>query len=290
MASLDIRAVLRGFDVRAYDATKVWGVCEWNFALSRRRPLFRDPDSYLAEWDVGALVQGLLDSALLSSPLREDGPFDPTVTDLGVYTAWGFREIIEAKPTLADACKAEDEGEPPLHSDHEEGSDAWWRELVEQTREPRDNRALFENFNKLLVEGPFESDTGYVQVMLSAPDELIVEDFRKWLTSIRKDRSFEHSPVRRFTETEVRRWSAAQVLPFLDLRLAAWAANAEVPYHALGEILFPGLDVDVSERTRKVTAPLAEELMTWELGEALAAAANAERRAQSAGAGSARPY
>ncbi|MGY1408357.1 DUF6387 family protein [Luteimonas sp. A611] len=279
MTSLDIKEVLGSFDVRAYNATKTWGMCEWEFALSRRRVLFRDPDWYRAKFDVGALVKGLLDSALLPSALREDGPYDPAVIDLGIYAAWGFKEIIESKPNLAAACKAEGEGEPSFHSEHKEGSDDWFRDLVEQTKEPRQNSMLFESFNRLLVEGPFESDTAYVQVMLSAPDELIVEDFRKWLSSIREDRSFEHSPVKRFTETEVRRWSTNQVLPFLDLRLAAWATGTDMPYHTLGEILFPGMDVDVAERTRKVTAPLAEELMTWELGEALAAAANAERRA-----------
>jgi hypothetical protein len=210
--------------------------------------------------------------------VQEGKPFDPTVTNLSNYAAWGFKEIVESRADIAAECSKESDGPAAFQSEHEVGSDEWFRELFRSVEDTRSSDVLFGSFNKLLVEGPFESDTAYVQVLLSAPDEIIVADFRRWLKSIRNDAAFEHSPVRRFTEAEIRRWSSNQVLPFLDLRLAMWAAGKEVPYHVVGELLFPGLDVDVAEKTRKVTAPLADELMTWDLGEALSAAANAHRR------------
>jgi hypothetical protein len=278
MPDFNIDGVIKSFDVRAYDVTRSWGLSEWDFALSRRRMLVREPDIYRQRYDIAELVQGILETAAASSPFRPQPAHGPTVSNLGNYAAWGFKEIIESRPDIAAVCAKEGSGPPPFKSEHEENSEEWIRELFEHVDNTQSSDLLFDSFNKLLVEGPFESDTAYVEVFLSAPDEVIVEDFRKWLLSIRQDAAFEHSPVKRFTETEIRRWSANQVLPFLDLRLAAWAAGTEIPYHTIGGLLFPGLDVDVAEKARKVTAPLADELMTWELGEALHAAASAERR------------
>lgn len=277
---MNIEAVIKGFDLRAYEATREWGLSEWDFALSRRRMIVREPDLYRERFNVDELVRSILESATLSAPLRPEPTSGPAVVDLGNYAAWGFKEIIESRPDIAAECAKEGRGSSArFESTHDENSDEWLRELFEHASKDQSSDLLFDSFNKLLVEGPFESDTAYVEVMLSAPDEVIVADFRKWLLSIRRNAAFDHSPVKRFTDIEIRRWSTNQVLPFLDIRLAAWAAGTEVPYRTIGALLFPGMDVDVGERARKVTAPLADELMEWEFGEALRAAANAERRA-----------
>lgn len=277
MSSLDMDEVLRNFDIRAYDVTREWSVCEWEFALARRRHFIRNPDLYRQLYDIDETVQRLLDTALLTAH-PGDHVFDPTVTDLMNFAAWGFRDIIKSQPDVATACVEESSGPPPFESDLDEGSEEWYQKLLESVQDEEPNPLASGSFNKLLA-AKYESDTAYVEVQLSAPDEIIISDFRKWLASVRQDSAFDHSPVRRFTEKELRRWSSNQVLPFLDLRISAWAAGVEIPYHALGEILFPQRDVDVAEKVRKGTLPLAEELMTLEQGEALQAAANAFRRA-----------
>ena len=108
--------------------------------------------------------------------------------------------------------------------------------------------------------GPMSDNVLHVQVDLSAPDKLIVEDFRTWLKVARREYSIESKNF--FTESMRDDWSEYGVLPFLDLSLWARANGLEITDAIMGEALFSSRDdVDIVERMRKVVRPKASWLM-----------------------------
>ncbi len=53
-----------------------------------------------------------------------------------------------------------------------------------------------------------------------------------------------------------------RILPFLDLALWQMMEGLTLPHHRVASALYPDeFDVDLTERVRKVTRPLAEQLI-----------------------------
>lgn len=278
MDRLSFEKVLADFDLAAYGDVRSFGVCEWSFVLSRRRHLID-----MAQWhDRAELWESMLlvlSSPTLREPLKPEPVYMAAVEDLTNYAAWCMRKVIEDSPKIASQCMAEDDGPTPVASTHEVGSDGWWKDLMAHDQaNSASGPDLFASYNDLLVEGPFESESAYVEVLLSAPDEVILRDFAIWLAGMRRRKEFDHSPVKRFTDKELARWAQNRVLPYLDLKIAADISGEKIPHHVIGGILFDGQDVDVAEKVRKTVAPLADELISYEMLESLKQAANAVRR------------
>ena len=274
MAEANAQTILKTFDLRRYAGLRDFGVAEWAHALSRRRGLLDVFDSFPKETLAGRMRAIWLDPLLIA---RREEVYSPAVTDISIYTAWCLRQPILSDPNLAAACEAE--GEPvQVASAHEPGSDDWWGDLLAQSRDPKANR-IHQDYNELGADH-YDVDHVYVEVQLAAPDEVIIQHFKEWLARTRKKNLYQHSPKRRFTETELGRWVQNRVLPYLDITLMAQLLEVELPNHVIGALLFDGIEVDRAEKIRKTVAPLAEEVISYDLLEALAAAANAARLAE----------
>ena len=100
----------------------------------------------------------------------------------------------------------------------------------------------------------------HVGVNLGAPDALIIENFRTWLSVARQAYSIEGK--NQFTDSDMEDWAKFQVLPYLDLTLWALIENRRIPNAVMGNALFPDeVDVDLPERVRKVVRRKAEWLI-----------------------------
>lgn len=252
--------ILKTFDVAAYSGATEFDVVQWYFALNYRLYLL-EKYKHGGVAECTQLVRDLL-SAPLRNELRVVGMpiYDAAVTDLCAGDAWEMREIVESNAEVAKACRDADNGPPP---------DA--RVTIDAL--------LFSSYNRLLA-ARLQKDTAYVEVQLSAPDEVIVRDFTAWLTAIRRDDSFEHAPVRRFSPKELARWAHNRVLPYIDLVIAAKYCGVSLAAHKIGEIIFPDMDLDAAEKIRKTVAPLQRELLSYGMLDALQQAANAAQRSK----------
>jgi hypothetical protein len=274
-------AWLKRFNPERYDIARGFGIEEWSFVLSRRRFVF-DMRGYRDSHDELTGVKSVvLETPLLTKGRHEEATFAPSVGDIACYTAWGMRGAIsEHAKEVAAACEAEDDGPDPFHSKHERESEEWWKELMEHSRAKNDDANVhLGSYNAVAAEG-FRDTMAYVEVDLSAPDAVILEDFRRWLADIRKDKRFDHSPVSRFTEKELARWVSNRVLPYIDLMLMARALDVPLTHHFAGSVIFPLRDFDPAEKIRKTVAPMAAELLGYEMLEALQRTANALRRSR----------
>lgn len=262
---------VKRFDPGIYDEARNFGVGEWSFVLSRRRRLLDSIESVRGLDAIEMVKQVVLETPLLAKAAKQDGNYGAFVSDLTCYYAWGMRGFIEDRfSELADACRSEDDGPEPFESEHERESEAWWDDLFESVRKAQsDSREnlLFGSFNSLTA-GAF-GECAFAEVDLSAPDELVIADFKRWLARIRKDKSFDHSPVGRFTDKELARWVSNRALPYIDLTLMARVLDQPLPHFWAGTIIFPGRDFDPAEKVRKTVAPLAGELLAYSMIEAL---------------------
>ncbi|MBN3777953.1 hypothetical protein G3O06_10350 [Burkholderia sp. Ac-20345] len=115
----------------------------------------------------------------------------------------------------------------------------------------------------------------FVSVDLYASEEKLIDDFRIWL---RATRSALGAPniKRRFSGTDFERWHQNRILGYLDLTFWAQINGFRLTNEVIGSALFPNeYNVSLSERVRKVVAPLAlsassspfiEALLSQELG------------------------
>ncbi len=101
----------------------------------------------------------------------------------------------------------------------------------------------------------------FAQVDIGAPDELLIEDFKKWLTDIRKLTGISTHP-QKFTPTEIADWHKKRVLPFIDLTIWGKLMKQNITQHQVGMVLFPDdYDISLSDRVRRTIKPLADNLM-----------------------------
>ncbi|MBU9373430.1 hypothetical protein KTE28_03665 [Burkholderia multivorans] len=97
-----------------------------------------------------------------------------------------------------------------------------------------------------------------VRVDLNSSDEKIVSDFRAWLAETRR-RTGITVKKRRFSDSDFHDWAEKRVLAYIDLKIWQEKSNVRLTNHVIGTALFPDeFDVALSERVRKVVAPLAE--------------------------------
>ena len=77
----------------------------------------------------------------------------------------------------------------------------------------------------------------------------------------------------------MRKWAQHRVLPYIDLRILSKLAGIELTNFAIGCRIFPDLqDVDVAEKIRKTTSPLADWMLGRDGLDSIIAVANAEQR------------
>jgi hypothetical protein len=103
-----------------------------------------------------------------------------------------------------------------------------------------------------------------VVVDLTASDEQIIKDFRKWLIAYRKACGF-YSHEKNFTIKNFAEWNKWRLLPYIDLILVGKANRAEITQPRIARLIFDDeFEVDIVDRLRRTTKPKAEWLIREE--------------------------
>jgi hypothetical protein len=111
---------------------------------------------------------------------------------------------------------------------------------------------------------------GVIEIDLSASDEQLIDNFSRWLLLQRESTSNKRSA--RITKAHFKDWAESKVLAYFDLVTIAKIDGLRISNHMLGDLLFPDeIDVDVSERIRKVTKVKANKVFSVQTIEVLEA-------------------
>ena len=110
-------------------------------------------------------------------------------------------------------------------------------------------------------EDAFGISTINLTIDLNSPDKLIIQDLKNFLTEIRKMEQIRGEQV---TGSILSRLESLMVLPYLDLDIYSRIESVNLSNHILGDWLFPDeLKVDVTEKVRKSTEPLAKKAVGY---------------------------
>lgn len=111
-----------------------------------------------------------------------------------------------------------------------------------------------------------------VSVNLELPDEILIEDFRRWLRQVRE---LDKQPVapRPFGPSDYQRWIEHGYVPLLVLRMWAEYTDTSLTWQDLATAAFPASMVVSENNVRRTYWPGAEKWATKETMHALAAQA-----------------
>lgn len=115
----------------------------------------------------------------------------------------------------------------------------------------------------------------FLEIDIHASDAQILYEFNIWLKELRSS-SIEF--VRnQFSLKDFQDWHASRLLAYWDLTTIANIEKFTIPYHVLGNALFPEeTNVDITEKIRKVIKKKCQWLFSKEVFNALKAQARAE--------------
>ena len=202
--------------------------------------------------------------------------YDPAVTDMTALDAWVFQRSIELHaPDVAKRMEELDALQESNRSiDLDDASDAEVEEILKRVDEERTiKEELSLPYRKAMGD---EADISYLAVDCSAPDDVLLSHFREWLNSYRSESGRQAKSI---SEADMRKWAQHRVLPYIDLRILSKLAGIELTNFAIGCRIFPDLqDVDVAEKIRKTTSPLADWMLGRDGLDSIIAVANAEQR------------
>jgi len=104
-----------------------------------------------------------------------------------------------------------------------------------------------------------------VEININYSDEEILSATKSWLKRMRSKYPSHTQKTRNFTQNEFKRWANHGILPYLDLVIWSIQRGVTLRQHEIGNAIFPdetATEVDVTEKVRKTTKPLAEQLMS----------------------------
>lgn len=135
---------------------------------------------------------------------------------------------------------------------------------------------FFKNENSAI---PFHKAPIFITVNLGASDSDLTKEFGNWLSRTR-DRFNDLKVIDDFkkdvNKKELNSWVKKQVLAYIDLQIASDLTDIKIPQSLVGDYLFPeekNTGIDLGERVRKITKPLASQLLSPRVLAALSAAA-----------------
>lgn len=265
------------YDPSRYALLSEFEIEDWSVALEHRGDLFA-LERHLPRDEFKSRVLNLIAKPVWRASTTNEWVYDGAVQDITVYAAWCLKDEVEKDPTMRAACELEDDPPPPPPSAYEEGSEEWWIESLEKSRDADRTRRLsvaHESYNDHFID--VEGNYAYISVQLDAPDNVIVEHFKEWLSRSRSKEGFPQGPQKKFTEAELGRWRQNRVLQYIDLRLLSRAIQFSPTQAMYGAVLFSDQLVDGAEKIRKTVEGLAETLLDWTTIEALRAAVNAKK-------------
>ena len=132
----------------------------------------------------------------------------------------------------------------------------WFEEVIESEKTPSIN---LESPSGRQILG---MDAFLIAVNMNANDESLVQDFQEWLKEKRKLHYAKKEFYKRLTESELSKLVYLNILPCIDLILWGEATNNQLKYHQIARLIYPNeYDIDINERVRKVSIPLAKKLI-----------------------------
>lgn len=245
---------LSWFKLSNYEAAKTMGLLGWRNALllryttrglidSIRSPTLDDPVfSMFAQLLLTPITKGMISSF---SPRLAKGfsrVWDVSVLD--VFTS--------GKGSMLSSIYAE-----PL-----EQCEEYCKRLDEDAFLSRDDDLplVHMSFDDYKASKGYTDHNQHVIVDLLASDEQLINDFTQWLAEKRAARNM-RTFNRAITEDDTREWARYQILPYIDLQLFCAYTRTKLTQWDIGNLLFPGEDINPAERIRKVVKSKAEQTM-----------------------------
>lgn len=111
-----------------------------------------------------------------------------------------------------------------------------------------------------------------ISVDLNVPDKELIKAFERYLDASRE--IFDFPEGGKIKKSIFNRMIEAKVLPYLDLTIWGQLSGIDIPHHKMGDWLYPDNDeIDVAEKIRKSTKPLATRSINFSFIETLCALA-----------------
>lgn len=243
------------FDVGKYAPTKDFGIVEWTVNLEWRcltifMERFNEPE------EQSARVEYVLKNPTSTTDYFEHAP--------------GLKKYVESRSVLD--FEAQDfywHGVECATDSRYNEYMSGFSEFIEDTSPYDEKEGRYPDVIKrmeaphyeLMEQSGIQFDGNVLaKVDLHTSDEKLVADFVEWLKTTR-ERTGINVPKKKFTKDDFRTWSRSAILPYLDLTSWARANRVEITQQLLGTALFPDeYSVNLAERIRKVTAPMARSL------------------------------
>lgn len=122
----------------------------------------------------------------------------------------------------------------------------------------------------------YDSGCRYLNVDLNTTDEILRNEFNKWLQLQRNNYDIEY-PENNFKKSQYFDWYKNHLLAYWDIVTLSKFDSFTITNEAIGRLLFPDeYDVAISERIRKVVRPKSKRIMNWEIAEILSSQAHME--------------
>ncbi|MEQ1666313.1 MAG: DUF6387 family protein [Bdellovibrionales bacterium] len=130
-------------------------------------------------------------------------------------------------------------------------------------------------YNQPIANHDMFGSSKFLEIDLGSSDEQILNEFKNWLVDTRS--SSDKFIKRQLSSKDFQDWSESQLLPYWDLTTIAAIESATIPYHVIGNALFPAeFGVDLTERIRKITRKKCKFIFSAEVFGALIAQAASE--------------
>jgi hypothetical protein len=138
-------------------------------------------------------------------------------------------------------------------------------------------RSIIDKYSYPYTDIIEEFDEVFLDINLRASDELLVSEFKDWLAEKRRVSKEDITLRKKFTKTDYEDWHKSRLLAYWDLKVISRNEGFSIPQHILGEALFPNeLDIDTTERVRKIIQKKHEFIVSEQCMSALYAQATSE--------------
>lgn len=101
---------------------------------------------------------------------------------------------------------------------------------------------------------------GLINVNLNFSDDVLIEQFKKWLSGIRSDLNMQMK-TKNIKESDLKSWILYGVLPYIDLKIWEREAEVSISNRFMADAIYLS-GVGGEETVRKTTAPLVEHLLS----------------------------
>ena len=133
-------------------------------------------------------------------------------------------------------------------------------EYAQQLKHPDDSVLALDDISE---DHGFPPGILHTEVNLNYSDDEILSAMKSWLGQMRQKYPTFTQRTRNFSKNEMQRWAEHGVLPYLDLIIWSYQKGVTIRQHTIGNAIFPDeIETDVTEKIRKTTKLLAEQLMT----------------------------